>query len=91
MSNKEEIKEIEKILKNSMSKDEREFYEERAKIFKEKMEVFDNEKIKKVIQLTKLNIAKNSLSKIFYLENKNITIKTKESTKYDIETLFNRA
>lgn len=46
MSNKEEIKEIEKILKNSMSKDEREFYEERAKIFKEKMEAFENKKIK---------------------------------------------
>lgn len=42
--------------------------------------------MKKVIQLTKLNIAKNSLSKIFYLENKNITITIKESAKYDIET-----
>ena len=27
-----------------MNKDEREFYEERAKIFKEKMEEFENEK-----------------------------------------------
>ena len=44
MSNKEEIKEIEKILKNSMSKDEREFYEERAKIFKEKMGAFEDSK-----------------------------------------------
>ncbi len=48
MSNNEEIKEIEKILKSGMNKDEREFYEERAKIFKEKIEAFENEKIKKV-------------------------------------------